>query len=345
MDALLIALNVLIFLVFMALASFANVCLLKRDDANIEKILLYRRMERQNSKQRRRPGGIAIAMPKSALSPSPSSTSLHTIAALPVSPTHQQQNSRSSRAISDDEISLNSYPGDESEQLGDYSVASLFVCHSTVGSADVRCWFSILVVVSSWAEGIVSLVLLMSDQTDLRLSGGRDVQDLVVAPAILAVYVTFAGLLLILVYLVEKEVGGSTVMDKAVAMRLTAGVIMTLLVPIVVCFFLVFFMVWDEALEVYSTAVEFVLAVAFAIAAFHLPRRVMSFGQEMSIVANKIRKVCIAVAVCMTCRGVLILPPTQKALGALGGYAVVFLECGTAFPLLLSLMLLHQQAS
>ncbi|CUI14199.1 membrane-associated protein, putative [Bodo saltans] len=349
MDALLIALSVIMFVVFMALASFANVCLMRRDDANIEKILLYRRMERQNSKQRRRPGGIAIAMPMkaAALSPSPSSASLHTIGAVPPSPTsqHPNQNTRSSRTISEDEVSLSSYQHEDDVSSEDCSVASLFVCRSTVGSADVRCWFSILVVVSSWAEGIASLVLLMSDQTDLRLSGGRNVQDLVVAPAILTVYLTFSGLLLILVYLVEKEVGGSTVMDKTVAIRLTTGVVALLLIPIIICFFLVFFEVWNEALEVYSTAMEFLLAIAFGFAGFHLPRRVMSFGQEMSSVANKIRKVCIAVAVCMTCRGVLILPPTQTALGALGGYALVFLECGTAFPLLLSLMLLHQQSS
>jgi hypothetical protein len=342
MDALLVALSVIMFIVFMALASFANVCLMRRDDANIEKILLFRRMERQSSKQRRRPGGIAIAMPiKTSLSPSPSSASLHTIGTVPSSPT----NSRSSRALSEDEISLNSYDHDDDAGAGDCSLSSLFVCRSTVGSADVRCWFSILVVVSSWAEGIASLVLLMSDQTDLRLSGDRNVQDLVVAPAILTVYLTFSGLLLILVYLVEKEVGGSTVMDKSVAVRLTAGVVLLLFIPIVICFFLVFFEVWNEALEVYSTAVEFLLAISFGVAGFHLPRRVMSFGQEMSTVANKIQKVCVAVAVCMTCRGVLILPPTQTALGALGGYALVFLECGTAFPLLLSLMLLHQQSA
>lgn len=343
------ALNLLMFVIFIALASFANVCLLRRDDANIEKILLYRRIDRQNSKQRTRrvPGAIGGAVkpgsPAVPLAQSLSSASLHTIGGLPPSPSNSA--TRSSRSLGDDDISVNSFREDGEEDTEDCTVASLCACRSTVGSADPRCWFSILVVVSSWTEGIVCLVLLMSDQTDLRLSGDRNLQDLIAAPAILTVYVTFSGLLLILIYLVEKEVGGSTVMDKTIALKLTVGVLLVLVLPIVVCFMLVRLSVWDAALEVYSTVVEFVLAVAFGIAGLRLPRRVMSFGQEMSTVANKIRKVCIAVAVCMTCRGVLILPPTQTALGALGDYALVILECGTAFPLLLSLMLLHQQSA
>jgi hypothetical protein len=248
--------------------------------------------------------------------------------------------------MSDDDGSVYSHNEEEEDEMqGSFTLASLCVCRSTVGSTDLRCWFSVLVVMSSWTEGIVGLVLLMSDQNDLRLSGERGIQDLIVAPAILTVYLTFAGLLLILIYLVEKEVGGSMVMDKNVALRLALGVMAALVAPIVICFLLVLFHVWIAALEVYSTVVEFVLAGAFCIAGFRLPRRVMSFGQEMSSVANKIRKVCIAVAVCMTCRGVLILPPVQTALGALGDYALVLLEGCTAFPLFLSLMLLHQQSA
>lgn len=348
MNPALIIINALVFCLYVGLASFANVCLLGRDDRNIELARLSLRARDEDfglrdSRRKRRQMSTAVSS-SSASMPNLFATPLP----VPDSPASSRSSRNSSFAVSsgtNGDCRMDRATEDDEPHGSSCDLSDVCSNHSLVWS-DVRCWFFILVIVSSCMQAVVGLIIvLQSRQQELQLEGRRGTQDLTVSPAILSVYITFTSLLLILVHLVEKEVGHvdltstgtSTVSIRSVIIAI--GLLVGLLVP---CIVVVALNKWDDALEVYSTCVEFVLCACYAVASSMLPRRVLSFGQGLQAVATKIRNVCLAVALCMLLRGVLILPVVQTKMGALGDYALPILEATTTLPVLLSLFLLHQ---
>lgn len=337
-------LYVVVAILYVALASFANVCLIGRDDRNLEIAALLRRSTRESRKDSRTKRRAHTSNSNSNNSSMPSITNLHAqIGEPPSSPTSIRSSSRScssSRANSDDD-ECEGYDAAYSSPSG---ASSYLDVRSMIGE-DVRCWFFILVIVSSCVQAIMWCILLLrGNEHEMQLRGDRNIQDEIVAPGILLFYVTFTSLLLILIHLVEKEVGQVELSggDVTVTWRVSVTSILCLIALIIPCFILAATNVWDDALEVYSNVVEFALCLAYAVAAVVLPRRVESFGQGLQSVARKIRYVCLVVSVSMIVRGIPLLPPVQTSMGALGDYALPILESTTMIPVLLSLLLLHQ---
>jgi hypothetical protein len=309
-------LDVVVFLLFIAVASMANKCLLERDQRNRVVAAIFR------GQQSRRDMSTRQAF-RSAGS---------------------QVSSQRSLVLNGDDPLDEPDPVDDSRDDDEQYICCGRVEVRSLVFQDVRCLLFILIILSSLTQAIVSLILMLESYTievENLDQGKRKTQDLVVLVGPVSLYVTLVCLLLILSHLVDKEVGVEQSTKTINAWRFFAA---TLLVMISAVPFLIMVVldVWIEALEVYSNIFEFSLACAFLVASQRLPGRVLSFGEELRSVAAKIRNVCLVAALCLAVRGALLLPPTQDALRSASAYAVPFLEFSGMVPLYAVMTLLHQ---
>ena len=371
-----VVLNCFIVVACTAIAHYANVCLLLRDDrahrsaltipniANINDRIVSGNKQRYGSQLGGTPTLAATAAPSSlppplappSLSGAVSTASSESMARLVNPPPsrrrssilyggqqghHPSHNSNIETASSQNGIPSggenDSFVGAGNGSLVDY-VQSLFAVRSLV-FADLRSLFFILVIISCATQATTMLVLTFAKSKSLRMTGNRRVQDIITVPQACSIFCVFAALLNILYKLASE---GSLARHYRARPFLS---IIFIIGAYVVTLVLLVLDRWPLATEYLSSSLEVLFSLLFLLASVVLPNMVLSLGDELISVGAKIRKVSILISICLVARFIVLFPQMQDQYGKdsnFSKYAVPLFQFVGMVPMIGSLYILHQ---